>query len=106
MWTALKCMTSISHALHRFHLLQQQTKALPATSTVNPANAVLINQKQQDQLQAFIVERGVDIKSVCSYLGIDSLAQIEAAKLDVAKHEIDQFAHELMSENQQYEDMS
>lgn len=85
---------------------QQQTKAPPATSTVNPANAVLINQKQQDQLQAFIVERGVDIKSVCSYLGIDSLAQIEAAKLDVAKHEIDQFAHELMSENQQYEDMS
>ena len=81
---------------------QQQTKVQTTTST----SSALINQKQLDQLQAFITERGVDVKSVCSYLGIDSLAQIEAAKLDVAKHEIDQFAHELMSENQQYEDMS
>lgn len=47
---------------------------------------------QRDQLQDFIAERGLDVMSVCEYLGIDSLLAILQSQLERAKNDIDQFA--------------
>ena len=51
-----------------------------------------ISDAQRDELQDFIAERGLDIKSVCEYLGLDALTQIEASKLEAVKQEIDNLA--------------
>lgn len=51
-----------------------------------------ISNEQRDQLLEFIDERGLDAKTVCEHLGIDSLMQIEAAQLEAAKQEIDNLA--------------
>lgn len=55
-----------------------------------------ISNQQRDLLQAFISERGLDIKSTCEYLGIDALTQIEASKFEAVKKDIDQLAREAM----------
>lgn len=39
-----------------------------------------------------IDERGLDVKTVCEYLGIDSLMQIEVAKLSAVQVEIEKLA--------------
>lgn len=51
-----------------------------------------INDQQRDELQAFISERGLDVKTVCEHLGIDALTNIEASQLDAVKQEIDVLA--------------
>lgn len=51
-----------------------------------------INEVQRDQLQTFIDERGLDTKTVCEYLGIDSLLQIEVTQIQAAQQEIDNLA--------------
>ncbi|MFX5693349.1 single-stranded DNA-binding protein, partial [Acinetobacter baumannii] len=40
----------------------------------------------------FIDERGLDVKYVCEFLGIDTLADIQAEKIELAKAEIDKLA--------------
>jgi hypothetical protein len=51
----------------------------------NPPEFIGISDAQRDELQDFIAERGLDIKSVCEYLGLDALTQIEASKLEAVK---------------------
>lgn len=63
----------------------------------NPPDFKGISDQQRDDMQAFIDERGLDVKTVCEYLGIDALTQIEANKLDAVKAEIDQIAKASMS---------
>ncbi|ENK7191037.1 AAA family ATPase, partial [Acinetobacter baumannii] len=46
----------------------------------------------RDELQNFIAERGLDVKTVCEHLGIDALIQIEAAKLKAVKQDIETLA--------------
>ena len=58
----------------------------------NPVEFQAISDAQRDQLQAFIDERGLDIKTVCEHLGIDSLLQIDIAQLQSVQQEIDNFA--------------
>lgn len=55
-----------------------------------------ISNEQRDQLLEFIDERGLDAKTVCEHLGIDNLLQIEAAKLEAVKQEIDNLAKQEM----------
>ena len=64
-------------------------KAFITNSTQNHLN---ITEQQRDELQAFIDERGLDVKSVCEHLGLDALTEIEVSKLDAVKAEIDQIA--------------
>ncbi|MFH7804061.1 ATP-binding protein [Acinetobacter sp. BSP-53] len=58
----------------------------------NPVEFQAISDVQRDQLQAFIDERGLDIKTVCEHLGIDSLLQIDISQLQSVQQEIDNFA--------------
>lgn len=58
----------------------------------NPIEFQAISDGQRDQLQAFIDERGLDIKTVCEHLGIDSLLQIDISQLQSVQQEIDNFA--------------
>lgn len=51
-----------------------------------------ISTDQRDQLLGFIDERGLDTKTVCEHLGIDSLLQIEIKTLNSVKEEIDNLA--------------
>ncbi|MEB3753807.1 ATP-binding protein [Acinetobacter sp. MD2(2019)] len=51
-----------------------------------------ITATQRDELQNYIAERGLDVMSVCEYLGIDSLLVILQSQLERAKQDIDQFA--------------
>ncbi|PPB85712.1 ATP-binding protein [Acinetobacter soli] len=56
-----------------------------------------ITDQQRDELQEFIAHRGLDVRSVCEYLGIDSLKIILQSQLAAAKHDITIFAKETMS---------
>lgn len=74
---------------------QTQQQRGNTTQAQNPTNAPktgCISNKQRDQLQAFIDERGLDTKYVCEFLGIDTLAEIQAAKFDLVKIDIDKLA--------------
>lgn len=51
-----------------------------------------ISTDQRDQLLSFIDERGLDTKTVCEHLGIDSLLQIEIKTLNAVKQDIDNLA--------------
>ncbi|MDO3663378.1 ATP-binding protein [Acinetobacter higginsii] len=51
-----------------------------------------ISTDQRDQLLGFIDERGLDTKTVCEHLGIDSLLQIEIKTLNAVKNDIDSLA--------------
>ncbi|ELA8889996.1 AAA family ATPase, partial [Acinetobacter baumannii] len=48
--------------------------------------------QQRDELQNFIAERGLDVKTVCEHFGIDALIQIEEAKLPAVKQDIETLA--------------
>ena len=61
---------------------------------VGPAEFNGLTDQQRDDLQAFIDERGLDVKTVCEYLGVDALTQIEASKFEAVKAEIDKLAKE------------
>ena len=64
---------------------------------IGAAEFIGITNQQRDELQAFIDERGLDVKSVCEHLGIDALTQIEQSKFEAVKAEIDQLAKTGMS---------
>lgn len=51
-----------------------------------------ISNAQRDELLGFIDERGLDTKTVCEHLGIDSLLQIAAQTLNAVKKDIDNMA--------------
>ncbi|HGH3827519.1 TPA: AAA family ATPase, partial [Acinetobacter baumannii] len=59
---------------------------------ISPPEFNGISDQQRDELQNFIAERGLDVKTVCEHLGIDALIQIEAAKLKAVKQEIETLA--------------
>ncbi|RKG40687.1 hypothetical protein D7V31_11340, partial [Acinetobacter sp. WCHAc060007] len=61
---------------------------------ISPPEFNGINDAQRDDLQAFITERGLDVKTVCEHLGIDSLMQIDSTKIQLVKQDIDQLAKE------------
>ncbi|WP_445403665.1 ERF family protein [Acinetobacter vivianii] len=67
---------------------QQSNTAASGNSNSTPC----ITNKQRDQLQAFIDQRGLDIVTVCNYMGIDNLMQIRESDLDRAKQDIEQLA--------------
>ncbi|EXS26785.1 AAA domain protein [Acinetobacter sp. 742879] len=69
---------------HENQLSQNQTQAAN--------NFVEISAEQRDELQTFIAERGLDVKTVCEHFGIDALTQIEAAKLMAVKQDIETLA--------------
>jgi len=71
---------------------QQRSNKTQSPNSPNTAKPGCISNKQRDQLQAFINERGLDIKYVCEFLGIDTLAEIQAEKLELVKAEIDKLA--------------
>ena len=56
---------------------------------ISPPEFNGISDQQRDELQNFIAERGLDVKTVCEHFGIDALTQIEAAKLAAVKQEIE-----------------
>ena len=63
-------------------------------SWISPPEFNGLTDQQRDDLQAFIDERGLDVKTVCEYLGVDALTQIEASKFEAVKAEIDKLAKE------------
>ncbi|MGQ1242799.1 ERF family protein [Acinetobacter baumannii] len=71
---------------------QQRGNPAQAQNTPNTPKPGCISNKQRDELQAFINERGLDVKYVCEFLGIDTLAEIQAEKIELAKAEIDKLA--------------
>ncbi|WP_336152098.1 ATP-binding protein [Acinetobacter sp. 99] len=54
-----------------------------------------ITDQQRDELQVFITERGLDVKTICEHFGIDALTQIESSKLEAVKQEIEKYAKEV-----------
>lgn len=58
----------------------------------NPPEFNSISDEQRDQLQEFIAERGLDVKTVCEHLGIDALSQIDVNQLNAVQTEIDNLA--------------
>lgn len=63
------------------------------SSSNEQMNKILyITAQQRDELQAFIAERGLDVKGVCDHLGIDALTKIPAADLEEFKGYIDALA--------------
>ncbi|OTT04023.1 ERF family protein [Acinetobacter pittii] len=70
---------------------QRGSTAQPQNSPNTPKPGCISN-KQRDQLQAFINERGLDTKYICEFLGIDTLAEIQAEKIELVKVEIDKLA--------------
>jgi len=64
---------------------------------VDPEEFFGIDDQQLAAFQDFIDERGLDAKTVCEYLGIDALNQIEANKLAAVQQEIEQLAKELVN---------
>lgn len=71
---------------------QQSSNTAQAQNSPNTPKPGCISNKQRDQLQAFINERGLDSKYVCEFLGIDTLAEIQSEKIELAKLEIDKLA--------------
>lgn len=55
---------------------------------ISPPEFSGISDQQRDQLQDFIAECGLDTRTVCEHLGIDSLMQIEVSQLQAVKKEI------------------
>lgn len=53
-----------------------------------------ITAQQRDELQAFIAERGLDVKGVCDHLGINALTKIPVANLEEFKGYIDDLARQ------------
>ncbi|MHC3136238.1 ERF family protein [Acinetobacter nosocomialis] len=71
---------------------QQRGNTAQTQNSPNIPKAGCISSKQRDELQAFINERGLDTKYVCEFLGIDTLAEIQAVKFDLVKIDIDKLA--------------
>ena len=61
---------------------------------INPAEFFGITDQQRDDLQAFISERGLDVKTICEHFGVDALTQIDSSQLNAVKAEIDKLAKE------------
>ncbi|MDH1690848.1 ATP-binding protein [Acinetobacter junii] len=87
------------YTVQMWHAIQLRGRELKCTFDkedtkrwYNPPEFLGISDAQRDELQDFIAERGLDIKSVCEYLGLDALTQIEASKLEAVKQEIDNLA--------------
>ncbi|APV35033.1 ATP-binding protein [Acinetobacter soli] len=59
---------------------------------INPPEFKGISDVQRDQLQDFIAERGLDTRTVCEHLGIDSLMQIEVSQLQAVQADIENLA--------------
>ncbi|KRI49465.1 single-stranded DNA-binding protein [Acinetobacter pittii] len=76
---------------------QQRGSTAQAQNSPNTPKPGCISNKQRDELQAFINERGLDTKYVCEFLGIDALAEIQAAKFDQVKIDIDKLAKQELS---------
>jgi len=75
----------------------QQQQQRQNQKSNNADKTHLISSQQRDQLQTFINERGLDVKSACEYLGIDALTHIEASKFEAVKNDINKFAREVMN---------
>ncbi|MCI3877740.1 ERF family protein [Acinetobacter higginsii] len=67
-----------------------------SATTANNTGSPCITNKQRDHLQAFIHERGLDVRQVCNYFGIDTLMKIQESALDEAKQEIEKLAKQEM----------
>lgn len=81
----------------------KQRAAREADTQMNQANHQASNDsqgitaQQRDELQDFIAQRGLDVMSVCEYLGIDSLMVILQCQIERAKQDIEQFAKQGMT---------
>lgn len=62
------------------------------TSTTQTNGPAYITNQQRDDLQAFINERGLDVRHVCEHLGIDALTKIPVENLEEFKGYIDALA--------------
>ncbi|OTG78515.1 AAA family ATPase [Acinetobacter sp. ANC 4558] len=77
----------IAYIQKREQSTQENEAQLNQNQAISP-----ITSNQRDELQGFIEQRGLDVKSVCEFLGIDSLMQILTTQFNAAKQDIDQFA--------------
>ncbi len=99
-------LNQLTESLDKEHMYYQnmrqamlmRAKALNCTfdkqrgTWISPPEFNGISDQQRDELQNFIAERGLDVKTVCEHLGIDALIQIEAAKLKAVKQDIETLA--------------
>ncbi|AOA58297.1 ATP-binding protein [Acinetobacter larvae] len=61
-----------------------------------PANETeAMTVEQRNELQQLIASRGLDVKSTCEYLGIDSLMQIHPSRLSEVIADIEKYAREV-----------
>lgn len=94
--------THLNYKAMRVELVQR-AKELGCTfdkqrnAWIDPPEFNGLNDQQLADLQGFIDERGLDTKTVCEYLGLDALAEIEAQKLPVVKKDIEKLARETIS---------
>ncbi|MFY7468646.1 ATP-binding protein [Acinetobacter baumannii] len=99
-------LNQLTESLDKEHMYYQnmrqamlmRAKALNCTfdkqrgTWISPPEFNGISDQQRDELQNFIAERGLDVKTVCEHFGIDALIQIEAAKLPAVKQDIETLA--------------
>lgn len=68
---------------------------IPRDTWINPREFQAITDAQRDEIQAFIAERGLDVKGVCEHFGIDALTEIDQNVFGNAKAEIEKLAKEV-----------
>jgi len=61
-------------------------------STAQTNKPIFITNQQRDELQAFINERGLDVRDVCEHLAIDALTKIPVSDLELFKGYINDLA--------------
>lgn len=92
----------LKYATQMWHAVQIRGREMNCTFNkdrkrwYNPPDYKGISDKQRDHLLNFIDERGLDTKSVCEYLGIDNLLQIEAVTINAVKNDIEIMAKQVV----------
>lgn len=91
------------YVLNMWNAVKSRAKELDCTYNKDqkrwsdPAEFFGLTDQQLAELQDFIDARGLDAKTVCEYLGIDALNQIEANKLAAVQQDIEKLAKETIN---------
>ena len=65
---------------------------IPRDTWIEPPEFNGISEALRDELQAFIDQCGLDVKTACEYLGIDSLMEIDSTQVQKVMKELEELA--------------
>ena len=65
---------------------------IPRDTWIEPPEFNGISEALRDELQAFIDQCGLDVKTACEHLGIDSLMEIDSTQVQKVMKELEELA--------------